>query len=267
MTIYKPAALSILLLSTTNVFLPPIVVHSFTIRKTHHPFPITSRSASISALYNEEGNGSKNENTISMTSSLGDVVRTVKVAYIDSTEVVAVLSNPDLNAVTDDDYKDDKRTMVKEKKQRVVVVDALNNVPTFVYDVTLPILGQNVDMCLKQIDVNGVVSETALDVDSLKYISAEQDVVRNKGISRTMSEEGLDGTFQIMDEERVRKVTMDSIVVSSIKRGGLAWNLGIRAGDMLVATSATLGDVSRYVLDVVYMIHDALLSVEDGVFA
>jgi hypothetical protein len=249
MTIYKPAALSILLLSTTNVFLPHIVVvHSFTIRKTHHPFPITSRSASISALYNEEGNGSKNENAISMTSSLGDVVRTVKVAYIDSTEMVAVLSNPenakDQNAADDND---DKRTMVKEKKQRVVVVDALNNVPTFVYDVTLPIVGQNVDMCLKQIDVNGVVSETALDVDSLKYISAEQDVIRNKGISRTMSEEGPDGTFQIMDEERVRKVTMDSIVVSSIKRGGLAWNLGIRAGDMLVATSATLGDVSIHV--------------------
>jgi C-terminal processing protease CtpA/Prc len=36
----------------------------------------------------------------------------------------------------------------------------------------------------------------------------------------------------------------DGIIVSSIKRGGLAWNLGIRAGDMLVATSATLGDVS-----------------------
>ena len=225
-------ALSILLLYGT---IPPstsLSVHSLTIRKTN-PYANTSRSASVSALYNEEGNGSKNENTISMT-SLGDVVRTVKVAYIDSTDVVVV------NGLGQEDVDE---TIVKERKKRVVV-DALNNVPTYVYDVTLPIaVGQNVDMCLKQLDVNGVVSENSLDVDSLKYISAEKDVIMNKGMVRTTSIDGPDGTFQILDEERVMKGT-DGIIVSSIKRGGLAWNLGIRAGDMLVATSATLGDVS-----------------------
>jgi hypothetical protein len=33
-------------------------------------------------------------------------------------------------------------------------------------------------------------------------------------------------------------------VVSSVEVGGIAWDLGIRAGDLLVATSATMGDVS-----------------------
>lgn len=163
-------------------------------------------------------------------------MRTVKVAYIDSTEMVVISNKKE----DQEDVFDG--TIVKEKRKKRVVVDALNNVPTYVYDVTLPIVpGQNVDMCLKQVDVNGIVSENSLDVDSLKYISAEKDAILNKGMVRTTSIEGPDGTFQILDEECVMKGT-DGIVVSSIKRGGLAWNLGIRAGDLLVATSATLGD-------------------------
>ena len=36
--------------------------------------------------------------------------------------------------------------------------------------------------------------------------------------------------------------TFDGVVVSSVARGGLAWESGVRAGDVLTATSATLGD-------------------------
>jgi hypothetical protein len=37
------------------------------------------------------------------------------------------------------------------------------------------------------------------------------------------------------------KESFDGVVVSSVTRGGLAWQAGVRAGDVLAATSATIG--------------------------
>jgi hypothetical protein len=36
--------------------------------------------------------------------------------------------------------------------------------------------------------------------------------------------------------------SFDGVVVSSVARGGLAWKSGVRAGDILTATSATMGN-------------------------
>lgn len=224
-TIHRIAALSIVLSNASSF---PLSAKSLSLKKTDQ-FHITSRSASVSVLYNEEGNGSTSDNTVSM-SSLGDVVRTVKVAYIDSTDVIL-------------GQDDEDAAIIKERKKRVVV-DVLNNVPTFVYDVNCP-LSQTLGLYLKQVDANGIISESALDVDSLKYVSAEKYAILHKGVEKMTVEEGSVGTFQIMDEESILKGT-DGIVVSSIQRGGLAWNMGVRAGDMLLATSATLGDVRIY---------------------
>lgn len=222
-TIYRIVALSIVLSSASSF---PSSANSFSLRTTNQ-FHKTSRSASVSALYNEEGNGSTRDNSISM-SSLGDVVRTVKVAYIDSTDVLLGQDEEDATATT-----------IKERKKRVVI-DAMNNVPTFVYDINCP-LGQKLGFYLKQVDENGVFSECALDVDSLKYISAEKDAILHKGVERMSGEEGPNGTFQIVAEDSTLTGN-GGIVVSSIQRGGLAWNKGVRAGDLLLATSATLGD-------------------------
>jgi hypothetical protein len=86
------------------------------------------------------------------------------------------------------------------------------------------------------------LSEYCLELDSLRYVSPEEEVVRNQKLDCSTGTEGSDGSIQVLDEKIVDAAS--GIVVSSVVRGGLAWNLGIRAGDFLVATSATIGDVS-----------------------
>lgn len=56
-----------------------------------------------------------------------------------------------------------------------------------------------------------------------------------------------EGSLQTMDQNQIRRQLprdMKGVIVSSVVRGGWAWNEGIRPGDVLKATSATLGKVS-----------------------
>ena len=199
--------------------------------------------------------------------SLGDKVRTVKVAYVDQKQLQA-----------DDDYDeedDDALRPQPSRKKRVVVDVNERGAQTFSYNVQLPIgdlssANRNIGLQLKQIsstnsntNTNGpfVLTENALDIGTLRYISNEETVMVNQrqNTQSSYEEEGVDGSIQIINEEpgagsgagignAYGNVGTSGVVVSSVVRGGVAWDLGIRAGDVLVATSATIGDVSFFLL-------------------
>jgi hypothetical protein len=178
--------------------------------------------------------------------SIGESVRTVKVAYIDAVDAEK------------DEFEQQQLETKANRKKRVVLAlaDDINEQLTFEYGVEIPIVTtKSVGISLREVDSQGELNEIALELDSLRYVSVEEEQMqKSKGTIMTIGEEGDEGTVQILDEDKFQLLDKSSlmnsssgtgIVVSSVVRGGIAWELGVRAGDFLVATSATIGDVSR----------------------
>jgi len=192
---------------------------------------ITRRAVSISSLYNDDTSSGTNDNSITGINpmvSLVKKVRTVKVAYINN------------ELVDEDEYKEKKA-----KKKRVVleIGDGAQTL-TFEYGVEIPIVGtlnreKNLGLSLREVK-DGDLSELCLELDTLRYVSLEEEVMRHQKLDCSTGDEGSDGSIQILDEKTLDGVS--GIVISSVGRGGIAWDLGIRAGDLLVATSATIGN-------------------------
>jgi hypothetical protein len=113
-----------------------------------------------------------------------------------------------------------------------------------------------VGMSLRQVSSGRRLSELALDVDTLRFQSFVDELqgrsvmddsedgevvggdeeTRNRGI----------GSIQVLQKSGLEMIgdTFDGVLVSSVARGGLAWMAGVRAGDVLIGTSATIGNVS-----------------------
>ena len=232
MTNYKRAITIFLALHSANAFQPILPSQ----RQT------TRRAASISTLYNEEPSKSNK----SPMASIGESVRTVKVAYIDSVDAEK------------DEFEQQQLETKANRKKRVVLAlaDDINEQLTFEYGVEIPIVTtKSVGISLREVNSVGELNEIALELDSLRYVSVEEEQMqKSKGMVMTIGEEGDEGTVQILDEDKFQLLDKSSlmnsssgtgIVVSSVVRGGIAWELGVRAGDFLVATSATIGDVSK----------------------
>jgi len=103
------------------------------------------------------------------------------------------------------------------------------------YDVTLP-LTQPLGITLCQVDVGQAFSDLDLNLDSLLFQSPPAP-----------ASEATDGEALAMNPSEVKKrldQNFKGIVVSSVVVGGRAWHSGVRPGDILISTSATLGDVS-----------------------
>ncbi len=196
----------------------------------------TQRAASIPASFNDDLPEAASVNKA--MSSLGDTVRTVKVAYIDDEDL--------------DEFDLDTASSKKaNRKKRVVISVQQNGMQTFTYKVELPIVkgaakdAQLTGLSLKEVN-GGIISENSLEIDFLRYVTNEQEVIRRQRAKEQFSsgEEGSEGSVQILNENEVPENIRNGIIVSSVVRGGVAWDLGVRAGDMLAATSATIGDVS-----------------------
>ncbi len=70
-------------------------------------------------------------------------------------------------------------------------------------------------------------------------------------VSSFDEDDGLTGSVQLYDQNKRRSASASGgVVVSRVLRGSIAWNAGVRAGDRIVATSATIGDVSVYLAEV-----------------
>jgi len=98
------------------------------------------------------------------------------------------------------------------------------------------------------------ISESRLQVDdTLRSITLEEQTVLDQKYNTicTNGEDGIDGSVQILVEDDQNNNNNNigteikngnGIVVSRVVRGGLAWKAGVRAGDKLLATSATMGE-------------------------
>lgn len=116
-------------------------------------------------------------------------------------------------------------------------------------------VANSVGMSLRQVYSGRKLSELALDVDTLRF----QSFVDELQGRRVEGQEGDDaevtigmdgketsaamGSVQVLQNSALDmvKASFDGVVVSSVAQGGLAWNAGVRAGDVLTATSATIG--------------------------
>ena len=96
-------------------------------------------------------------------------------------------------------------------------------------------LAGTIGLSVAQVAPGRRLAPEALDLDSLTYRSISLDKLPETGtlsaIDQQTVAEGLDADFS-------------GLVVLSVEINGQAWTAGIRPGNILVATSATVGDVS-----------------------
>lgn len=102
-------------------------------------------------------------------------------------------------------------------------------------------IANSVGMSLRQVYSGRRLSELALDVDTLRFQSFGGEL-QGRDFSEDEAVESL-GSLQVLQNSVLKLVadSFDGVIVSSVTRGGLAWQAGVRAGDVLSATSATIG--------------------------
>jgi hypothetical protein len=133
------------------------------------------------------------------------------------------------NAVADDADADAYEAQIGRKKQMVE-----NRMKT--YKVALPLASfsqskvLSIGLFLRQINKGRAFGSSHMNLDTLVYEEfgafdsvGEREMMDEQGLSRRIN-----GEFQ-------------GIVVSSVTKGSAAWTAGVRAGDVLQTTSATMG--------------------------
>ena len=102
-------------------------------------------------------------------------------------------------------------------------------------------VSNTIGMSLRQVYSGKKLSELALDVDTMRFQSFDDEV---QGRRMDGGEDAqVSGSVQVLQNSALEmlKESFDGVIVSSVARGGLAWQSGVRAGDVLIATSATIG--------------------------
>ena len=93
-----------------------------------------------------------------------------------------------------------------------------------------------IGMTLRQISAsNGKLSNIVLDLDSQQYIRASE--LKDKKQDDVI-------VMEDMDQEDTLDSELAGVLVSSVNINGCAYRIGIRPGDWVLATSATIGEVS-----------------------
>lgn len=116
-------------------------------------------------------------------------------------------------------------------------------------------VANSVGLSLREVYSGRKLSELALDVDTLRFQSFVDELegrcvdgdLELCGIDDESTDEQVEaarvGSVQVLQNSALETLeeSFDGVVVSSVARGGLAWAAGVRAGDVLMATSATIG--------------------------
>ena len=175
-----------------------------------------------------------------------------------STTSLGVASTPDLRGLSDDDglciqttIQNVTETCLETLTKAVEAVDDADEEAIAVkrkivkerttgnYEVAFPLrpssaiestMEESIGVSLCQVEPGVVVSDLHLNMDTLKY----QEMAAADG-------------YEVLDPSTLtNKFGTDfrGIVVSAVHKEGRAWAVGVRVGDVLTATSATLGGVS-----------------------
>mmetsp|Transcript_28012 Transcript_28012/g.51003 ORF Transcript_28012/g.51003 Transcript_28012/m.51003 type:complete len:1110 (-) Transcript_28012:431-3760(-) len=219
--------------------------------------PATSRRGVSSAYYDGKhggGRSSSSEEEESVSSATLTYLQTLGSSSIES---ISSSLTPDMIHNNQDDDVDEEQAAV-ELRSRVLQdrirgdIRQPSSTSSPSYIVTLPLVstktkGQvaavsaSLGVTLVQMSSNGY-SELALDLDSLQFSNSPlaAALAENAVKEEDLAVQFLDKTMTGILEEDDKN--LDGVIVSSVVRGGIAWNAGVRAGDTLVATSATMGD-------------------------
>ncbi len=107
-------------------------------------------------------------------------------------------------------------------------------------------ISNNIGMALRQVN-DGQISNVALDMDTLQYISTTSNTDSMVGQQYNEDEEKVkfkNKAYMILEEDEAISDEFVGVVVSSVQFDGIAYKAGVRPGDVVLATSATMGDVS-----------------------
>lgn len=178
-------------------------------RRAEHDLQRQVASSSSSSEFNQNGD------------SIGDALNSVTSAARDSIA----------NAVRDEPDTDEARIALKKRQVQG---------RTKTYIVTLPLLSSNVieeqsqmlsmGMSLCQVNKGREFEGLELDLDSLEFLKTD-------AIAESENAERLD---EVSLSRRIN-FEFHGLVVSSVTKDGAAWTAGIRPGDIVKTTSATVG--------------------------
>jgi hypothetical protein len=224
------AALAIILLTTTNSVTTAFQnAHPSSLRASY-TLDNRFRGAVSSASISPEQFSSSD----SLGDSLGEAVNSVTNAAVDSF-AKAVSDEPDAFEAE-----------IEMKKKMV-------NARTKTYKVTLPLASSSqkttagagagsdstilsMGLTLVQIGKGRNVGNTELSLDSLRFREVPDDVTAAR-----QNKEGMERIDKAQLERTVDR-NFQGLAVTSVFKGSAAWVAGVRPGDLVKGTSATLGD-------------------------
>jgi pentatricopeptide repeat protein len=200
---------------------------------------MTGVFVSASAMQDEMNSDDSSAN-FPLSSSLQAAVSNVTTSttsYLDSLSVQAA---------------EDDRTEAAAGARRERVLQRLGGGMGETYKVTLPLSKQKakavsasatatLGICIGQVVQGGsALSDYELDLDTLQLLDAKQKSFESSGTSSAQQD-----IVVRMDAVNVlprSDISGSALLVSSVVKDSLAWQEGVRPGDMLIATSATMGD-------------------------
>lgn len=169
-------------------------------------------------------------------------IRSVSAAYLDTLSLASISANTDKN---DGEDEEESFTYGSSRTKDASAVGG----PMDTYTVSLPINGimfsekvlSFVGMSLRQVASGKEMTNMAYNVDSQRMVNSGVAAARTK---RHNSIDSKNKMFTLDDPEALALVPekFEGIIVSELFEGGLAYDSGVRIGDALVATSATIGD-------------------------
>jgi hypothetical protein len=114
-----------------------------------------------------------------------------------------------------------------------------------------------IGMTLRQVN-DGQISNLALDMDSLQYVTSTTttDGMIDQQYNDDDKEKGKlnNKPYMILEEDEAISDEFVGVVVSSVRFDGIAYQAGVRPGDVVSATSATMGDVSNNCCCIIYFV-------------
>eukprot|EP00594_Rhizosolenia_setigera_P014684 CAMPEP_0178956734 /NCGR_PEP_ID=MMETSP0789-20121207/10454_1 /TAXON_ID=3005 /ORGANISM="Rhizosolenia setigera, Strain CCMP 1694" /LENGTH=1089 /DNA_ID=CAMNT_0020638767 /DNA_START=279 /DNA_END=3548 /DNA_ORIENTATION=+ len=139
------------------------------------------------------------------------------------------------------------RSMKKKKNQTKTITTLTTDAAATATGVDS--VGVRMGLSLKQIGKGKVVSDYALNLDSLRYVDEEESLARKASLSSNSNSQQNNSktttTSTSMFQTTLENVLdndFEGIVVSYVEPESESWNLGVREGDILVSTQATIGD-------------------------